>query len=335
MQNSYILLQFHVRLLILFSCSKLRMCDSIDISEWIYKYRSNIVRFLVSLRDVGKETCYEIQDILDPNRTRDKKRQHLAVALVCSREIENENHSILEEFTKYLHSGVFHIGHDRLVQKDRMAVVMNSTRRFHFTHGECRIFDPQRHFLYEIIDEGHRKAGINESVKRSSKTIYVNDSAKGTLGQMHASLKKTHTAQDGCIHLYVLFSHYVPCDIDFHECSSILDKFVSSDKQNLIIGYEAAFEFTNEKRSLEILDQNENIFIVKPKAIFKEIRSQMETFFHCANQTTYREDEKNKEYFKSNGLISKRNKLFTQPEAKVVSRRKRHTLKRNYFYDTV
>ncbi|XP_060577671.1 uncharacterized protein LOC132734834 isoform X1 [Ruditapes philippinarum] len=240
-------------------------------------YRQKLVKFLVALRDVGLETKFHIYDILlDPNRTRKRKSQFITVAIVSKEEVIEENFSVLEKFTDYLH-GL----HDpsalvtKVVHYERVAFAMNAGEKYFFEHGECRVFDPYRKFLFKIIDEETSQKKRNKRKEPyTRKGIHTLD--KGGLGVLenmeNAYMKIYNNINDAVI---LLFSFYIPCSIDFHDCARVLQEFVKASGHKLVIGFEHIHHLTDRKRSLKWLEI-ENITVVSNKELERQLSCQLQ-----------------------------------------------------------
>jgi len=211
----------------------------------------NVLDFMIELRAVGSIGCEMIQHIWQGNSIKNefiRKKQYNAVALVSDSELELKDTSVLKEFrerinelnpvAKFIHHG-------------RVSVVMNCSSKMFYTHGECRLFDPSREILYGIID----RHTCMPSVKRQKHTT-CNDPAKGFFSEMFDTFLKQFPDRNPIIFIY---SHFIPCDIDFHECCQVLATFSERQNVKLIISYEDVHGNTNRANSESVLKSQKNI----------------------------------------------------------------------------
>lgn len=147
-----------------------------------------------------------------------------------------------------------------------MAVVMNADEHFYCTHGECRLFGPERKHLFKIIDKGMKR-------KTEGKEIEVYDTAvHGVFEKMKLSFKQAFPKSSD--QLILLYSYYIPCSIDFHNCAKLLHEFVKHFGHEMIVGYEDVFELTDKNAALSSLKM-QNIVVVSDAELNAEMHKQM------------------------------------------------------------
>ncbi|XP_045214603.2 uncharacterized protein LOC123564822 [Mercenaria mercenaria] len=234
-------------------------------------YRKKLLKFLVALRDVGIETKFHIYDILlDPLKTRNRKSQFIAVAIVSKDEIVNESFSALKDFTDNLHNIEDpSVIVSKVVHHDRVAVAMNAGEKYFFEHGECRIFDPYRHCLFKIIDE---EISSNTEKKKRKKIAIIDKGGRGVLENMENTYIKTFNNLDDAVLL--LFSFYIPCSIDFHDCARLLHDYVKASDHEMAIGYEHVHNLTDKSVSLKWLNMR-NVTLFCNSEVEREINYQV------------------------------------------------------------
>ena len=226
----------------------------------------NVIDFMVELRAVGSIGCELIQQKWQRDSITHefiRKKQHIAVALVSDSELELKDTSVLKEFREYLNelSPVA-----KFIHHGRVSVVMNCSPKMFYTHGECRLFDPSREILYGIID----RHTCMPSGKRQKHTT-CNDPAKGLFSEMFDTFLKQFPDSNPII---LVYSHFIPCDIDFHGCCQVLATFSERQNLKLIISYEDVYENTNRGNSERILKSQKNITLIEPEQLFSRLDGQ-------------------------------------------------------------
>lgn len=237
--------------------SKLTTMEKEDID------RKTLLKFLAALRDAGIETKFSIYDSVSD----DEKHwnQVVAAAVVSKEEIVSEDFTVIHTFTEYLHSVDTYQLQLGVVHHERMAVVMNADDQFYSTHGECRLFDPDRKHLSEIIDEGmNRKTEVNNNV--------YDTAAHGVFEKMKLSFRTAFPELGDP--LILLYSYYIPCSIDLHNCAKLLREFVRHSGHEMIVVYEDIYELTDANAALSSLEI-QNIVVVSDAELNREIHEQM------------------------------------------------------------
>lgn len=238
----------------------------------IRKNYSEVLKAIVALRDVAKETRYHICDILDPCREKRHTSQVMATSIVSFDEILEGDFSAFEDFTDYLHT-VDDLSQivTRVVHHGRVAVAMNAGERYFFEHGECRLFDPDRKHLFEMIDkEVFSRTGKKKKTKRNIQTY--DKGGHGVFENMKNNyIKLFHTLSDAII---LLYSFYIPCSIDYHNCASLLKDFVRESDLRLVVGYGYIHEQTDKDKSLNSLNVD-GITVLSGSEISTEIQEQI------------------------------------------------------------
>ncbi|KAH3704378.1 hypothetical protein DPMN_079434 [Dreissena polymorpha] len=116
------------------------------------RYRHEVLRFLIDLRDVGIQGREHIHEMYKKSGVDGRRNyQYIAIALVSLQEIIQEDHSIVEQFRKYVIE-LDEVNSSRTLLFQRVSVVMNSTLKSLSFHGERRVFDPDKRYLFENID---------------------------------------------------------------------------------------------------------------------------------------------------------------------------------------
>ena len=257
-------------------------------------HRKKLVKYLIALRDVGMEAKYHVYDIfLDPYKTRKRKSQFIAVAMVSKDEVDAEDFSALENFTDYLHelqnpSALV----TKIIHFERVAFAMNAGERYFFEHGECRIFDPNRKLLFKIIDG----ESLSECERRKGKRgIHTSDKGGcGVLENMENAYRKIYHNFNNAVVL--LFSFYIPCSIDSHECARLLKDFVEATDHELVVGYELIHHYTDQSLSLKWMNVK-NITVLSNKELERELTCQLQCFLRQNDEGVRTLDLENDEDF--------------------------------------
>jgi len=226
----------------------------------------NVLDFMIELRAVGSIGCEMIQQKWQRDSITNefiRKKQYIAVALVSDSELEFKDTSVLKEFRECLNklSPVA-----KFIHHGRVSVVMNCSSKMFYTHGECRLFDPSREIVYGIID----RHTCMPSVKRQKHTT-CNDRAKGLFSEMLDTFLKQFPVSNPII---LVYSHFIPCDIDFHECCQVLATFSERQNLKLIIAYEDVYGNTNRANSKRVLKSQKNITLIEPEQLFSRLDGQ-------------------------------------------------------------
>ncbi|XP_060577675.1 uncharacterized protein LOC132734835 [Ruditapes philippinarum] len=210
------------------------------------------------------------------------QKQFVGIALVSKDEILNENFSIFKDFTRYLHAlSDKRTLQSRVVYHERIAVALNAGAKNFYEHGECRLLDPSRKLLFEIIDE-EIESKTGNIMDNTNKIITFDKGGKGVLKNMKKSYTKLfHGLNDSVI---LLFSYFIPCSIDFYNCSRLIHKFVNVSGLNMAICYESIYKFSDKCLSLSQITM-ENVVVVDCDEIWTEIRSQIKPLI---NTDTFR-----------------------------------------------
>ncbi|KAH3704360.1 uncharacterized protein LOC127859382 [Dreissena polymorpha] len=237
------------------------------------RYRHEVLRFLIDLRDVGIQGREHIQEMYKKSRGVDgeRKYQYIAIALVSLQEIMQEDHSIVEQFRKYVIE-LDEVNSSRTLLFQRVSVVMNSTVKSLSFHGERRVFDPDKRYLFEHIDS---RVKNSSALVVTNKVHYCLDN--NILHQMHLDYVKHFQTTEEMIIL--LYSHNIPCDIPFNECYLVLTKFVDNANEVICLGYDKAFTTTNEEKVIQHLRNNDKIKLFNPGEIMLELERIMQLAF--------------------------------------------------------
>lgn len=235
-------------------------------------YHGNILRFLVALRHAGSEGRYYIRHrglTADPIYTK-YTPQFVCAALMHKQEIANEDHSVIDSFHKMIRTREQntrntgredHFVYAKFLRHGRVVVILNDSL---FEHGESRLLDPNRNIMSNIITENTAHRAIHAAI-----LVAELDKAAGLLPEILNEYQETFGSMDNAVLL--LFSHYIPCDIPFHECSRVLRDFVEITHWTLCVAYEAHHPNTNIKNAKRYL-RHPNILVYHKKTFRNQLR---------------------------------------------------------------
>ncbi|KAH3897928.1 hypothetical protein DPMN_022124 [Dreissena polymorpha] len=140
----------------------------------------------------------------------ERKYQYIAIALVSLQDTMQEDHSIVDQFRGNVIKQDEENSRKTLLFQ-RVSVVMNCALKSLSVHGERRVFDPDKRYLFEIIDS--KRKNSSASIVTSKNQICLENNI---LQQMHSNYVKHYQTTEDMIIL--LYSHNIPCDISFNEC---------------------------------------------------------------------------------------------------------------------
>ena len=229
-------------------------------------------KFMVELRDVGMEANYQMRRYIEKENDRKKhnlmrgctdqeeldidnmselkKKQFVIAAVVSSDEIRNGVYSCVENFREHLitcNSEPTFRAPQRYILKDRVIVLLNSP--WNKSHGEARLFDPQR----EISNNTDERNNFRE---------------KDYLSTMKANFYKVfHKIEKAII---LLFSFYIPCTVPTFMCSKLIGQFASDNNETVIVAYQTVFRETHLDSSYNYMTK-QNVYVVGRKTIRKMV----------------------------------------------------------------
>lgn len=194
----------------------------------------------------------------------------MAAAIVSEDEILKSDFSALKDFTNYLHTLLDpNRMVSRIVHHGRVAVAMNAREKYFFEHGECRIFDPHRKHLFKIIDD--EVSLITGRYPKRQKFKTLDKAGYGVFENMENKYVQTFGELTSAVIL--VYSFYIPCSIDFHDCAKVLREFVHESGHKMVVGFDHLYKSTDEQISLEWLN-TENIIVLNNTEMKREIRTQ-------------------------------------------------------------
>lgn len=264
--------------------------------------RKKLLEFLVALRDVTLETKYHIYDVsLDPLKERQRKSQVMAAAIVSEDEILKSDFSALKDFTDNLHTlrDPTHML-SRFVHHDRVAVAMNASEKYFYEHGECRIFDPHKKHLFKIIDDEVLLKTGRYPTRQKFKTF--DKAGFGVFENMENKYVQAFGELTNAVIL--VYSFYIPCSIDFHDCAKVLRKFVHESGHNMVVGFDHLYRLTDEKISFKWLN-TENIIVLNNTEMKREIRRQtMPLIRNISDNKVYKRSDVYNHYDRFNDMLA-------------------------------
>jgi hypothetical protein len=154
---------------------------------------------------------------------------------------------------------------------------LNANAKNFYDHGECRLLDHERKLLFEIIDEEIERFKTAK-IKDSTDTIITFDNGgKGVLENMKKLYTKLFYGLNDSVIL--LFSSFIPCSIDFYNCSRLINKFVNVSGLNMAICYESNYKLSDKSLSLSQITM-ENLVVVDCDEIWTEFESKPNKAFN-------------------------------------------------------
>jgi len=266
-------------------------------------YMYNLLRFLVSLRHAGIEARKFIRQgvhVAEPN-PHCYTPQFICAALVSTHEIIAENHSVVNSFMEQVRAMETNMRNsvdenqntirpkpfvkDKFLCFDRVAVILNCNKKHFFTHGETRLFDHDRTILSTIIDEN--RSPFYDGLSMTS------DRAGCVLLKLSEQYHKQFGAMDTS--LFLVFSHYIPCSLDFHECSRVLHDYVETSKKTVCVSYEDIFRKTDVVKAESYLD-HDNLIVFPKKSFRKQLARDISVFEDFDLSETYLDLYTDEEY---------------------------------------
>lgn len=245
-----------------------------DKQKKIYKHK--ILKYLIEMRNLGLTSKYHMYDMIDPEATLYRKNQFIVAVLVTVDEILTENISVLNLFEKHVMTKVTPcFVSNRVIQHDRCAFVMNASTKYFHEHGECRLFDPGRKILFKLIDSEYEARGAENGFKKR-KSYKSNPSDQKLFHNMNDSFERTFNSRQKAVLL--LYSHYIPCTVPFHECAKLLREFVKDSGRDTVVGYEEDYKFTDQTESHKWLSEA-NITVFSGLQIRQEMERQYKPLF--------------------------------------------------------
>lgn len=231
----------------------------------------NVLRFLVALRNAGQDARFHIRHkgrVTDPV-TGDSTPQFICAALVNYQEINCDDHTIINTFLTLIREREIAISrgnepcntlHKGFLYHNRIVVILN----FDNEHGETRLFDPYRNLIAKIVQDH-----VTRYEKQNNKEIKIADPASELLQNLIRDYQESFGSMDSAV--FLLFSHYIPCDIAFHECSRVLHDYVEKSNYTICVSYEYDFIHTDRWKAHANMI-HKNLVVYPRKSFYSELQ---------------------------------------------------------------
>ena len=234
--NLYISL-FHVTLFII---TKLYLYEDIRITMPRKCHRptfSDIADYMQGMRHVG----HFVDDVI-VNMTLGRGNgscQFIIACLVSARELRNGDDSALKEFTTYI-TRLRRINcDDGYLCHGRVAVLKNDSQMQHNSHGEARLLDP--------CGSIRSDQGVDIPYDEFDEPVDYMDELESAFKEKFGTEAKSYL---------LIFSHYIPCTLDRHQCSNIIGEYAKQTTHKVYVGYDEVYKHTDKDDALNIMLSN-------------------------------------------------------------------------------
>jgi hypothetical protein len=189
-----------------------------------------------------------------------QKNQFVVAALVSVREIESTDLSIITA-ANFKFQSLCRSGREFKLDKyymlfSRLVVLLNVPEPP--THGEGRLFDPDRKIRKTICQEQNFKD--------------IDACHDG-----HFLEKMKHnTFEPNEKYVICMYSHYLPCTEPEHLCSRVLCEFATKHKEQIIVSYyNVSSSDTNSNNAWNLLRRNDNIYCMHAQDVCFNPKTQL------------------------------------------------------------